>query len=331
MYNDSICQVGIAVVDNGIIIENKSWLVNPDSFFDQFNMRIHGITPEIVKDSPKFNDLWSEIKHYFNEVDFVVAHNAKFDVRVLDSALELGIMPYTGQCYLTIELKPEYKELLKKEHNEDYQPEYNAEIPNFKFLCSVAMARRTYPQEPSYGLESLCSKLGIEYGNHDAGADAKSCAELTIKIFQEKEIDMSTDIVDFQLLEDKLQIFFGSFSTNGYTSSVCKRLNRANIKKNITGDFEKNNPDSLFYQKNVCFTGTLSSMKRDDAQQIIADIGGYLASGVTNSTNILVVGQQDFRIVGESGMSSKQKKAIDIKGKGFDIEIMSEQDFLQNI
>ena len=87
----------------------------------------------------------------------------------------------------------------------------------------------------------------------------------------------------------------------------------------------------MFYQKKVVFTGALSSMSRTEAQQLIADIGGYPEKGVTNTTNILVVGQQDFRVVGESGMSSKQKKAVDMKDKGFEIEIISEQDFLQNI
>ncbi len=72
-------------------------------------------------------------------------------------------------------------------------------------------------------------------------------------------------------------------------------------------------------------------MSRTEAQQLIADIGGYPEKGITNSTNILVVGQQDFRVVGESGMSSKQKKAIEMKEKDLDIEIMSEHDFLQNI
>jgi len=302
MYKNSICQVGITAVENGNITETKSWLVKPDSFFDSFNIRIHGITEDTVKNSPSFIELWPELLPYFKGSDFIVAHNARFDVSVLDATLNLGFVP----CI----------------------------IPDFKFACSMAMARRTWPKEPSYSLQSLCSLLNIEYGNHDAGADSKSCAELTIKIFQEKGIDLSMDINSTEKLlelENPLQIYFGYLTKDGFSNSVCRHLSTSNIKKNIVGDVEKNNSDSLFYQKNVTFTGTLSSMTRNEALQRIADIGGYPSDRITTATNILVVGQQNFRVVGESGMSSKQKKAIEMKNKGFDIEVMSEDDFLKNL
>lgn len=62
--------------------------------------------------------------------------------------------------------------------------------------------------------------------------------------------------------------------------------------------------------------------------QTIADIGGFPQKGVNKSTQILVVGQQDYRLVGEDGMSSKQEKAMALKDAGQDIEIMSEEQFL---
>ena len=64
---------------------------------------------------------------------------------------------------------------------------------------------------------------------------------------------------------------------------------------------------------------------------MIADIGGIPSDAVTSRTDILVVGQQDYRVVGDSGMSSKQKKAIALKDKGQDIEILSESEFLSMI
>lgn len=62
--------------------------------------------------------------------------------------------------------------------------------------------------------------------------------------------------------------------------------------------------------------------------QAIADIGGFPQKGVNKATQILVVGQQDYRRVGEDGMSSKQEKAMALKDAGQDIEIMSEEQFL---
>lgn len=72
-------------------------------------------------------------------------------------------------------------------------------------------------------------------------------------------------------------------------------------------------------------------MVRAEAQQKIADIGGILGNTVTKETDFLIVGQQDYRIVGDDGMSSKQKKAIGLIEQGSTLEILSENDFLKNI
>ena len=64
--NDRICSIGAVVTDqDGTVVEKKSYLVNPESSFDDINVRIHGIAP----------------------VDGVVAHNARFDLSVLTKPL----------------------------------------------------------------------------------------------------------------------------------------------------------------------------------------------------------------------------------------------------
>ena len=50
---------------------------------------------------------------------------------------------------------------------------------------------------------------------------------------------------------------------------------------------------------------------------------------MTKNTNILVVGEQDWRVVGTDGLSSKMKKAQTLLEKGQDIEIMTENDFIR--
>lgn len=61
------------------------------------------------------------------------------------------------------------------------------------------------------------------------------------------------------------------------------------------------------------------------------DVGGIPSDSVTKKTEVLVVGQQDYRVVGDSGMSNKQKKAFQLLEKGQDIEILSETEFLSRI
>ena len=65
--------------------------------------------------------------------------------------------------------------------------------------------------------------------------------------------------------------------------------------------------------------------------QKVKDVGGIPTDSVTKKTDVLVVGQQDYRVVGDSGMSNKQKKAMDLLAKGQDIEILSEAEFLSRI
>jgi DNA polymerase III subunit epsilon len=116
----------------------------------------------------------------------------------------------------------------------------------------------------------------------------------------------------------------------GYKPSETKSLNNRNLSA-IIGDPKKHNTESILYGRTIVFTGTLMSMQRKQAQQLVADIGGINGNGVTTATDILVVGQQDYRVVGEDGMSSKQEKAIKLIEKGSDLEIISEADFLRNL
>lgn len=300
---DSICQIGIATVKDNQIKEVKSWLVNPETFFDDFNVRLHGISEKDVKDKPTFSQVWPEVYGYISDgtnCNMLFAHNAQFDMQALMADLSRYGMP----------------------------------IPYIPFGCTLAISRRTWPGEPSYSLESLCRKLDIKPGTHDAGEDARACAELLLLACKEKDVDLThpiESIEDIKAIEDKFQFLFGEISDEGYLSSICQRINRSNRIKQIVGDKSKNNPESIFYGKNVVFTGTLSSMKRSEAQQIIADIGGVNQSGVNRNTNYLIVGQQDYRIVGDDGMSNKQEKALELLKKGADIEILSEDDFLRSI
>jgi DNA polymerase-3 subunit epsilon len=81
----------------------------------------------------------------------------------------------------------------------------------------------------------------------------------------------------------------------------------------------------------VVFTGKLLSMVRKNAQQIIADIGGNDTSELTKDTDFLIVGQQDYKVVGEKGISEKQQKAFKMVEDGSNIEIISESEFLGHI
>ena len=92
------------------------------------------------------------------------------------------------------------------------------------------------------------------------------------------------------------------------------------------GNIEVHRLDGL----NVVFTGKMQ-MPRDEARKAVIRIGGFAPKGLTQDTDYLVVGVQDLRVVGESGLSSKMKTAQKYREKGLPIEVISEADFLEMI
>ena len=93
----------------------------------------------------------------------------------------------------------------------------------------------------------------------------------------------------------------------------------------IHGDPSSADPESPFYHKFCVFTGELGLYTREEAMQMIADLGGINQDSVTKKTDFLIVGNGD---AGKGGKSTKQKKAEDYRQKGQKIEILSEDEFL---
>ena len=287
----SICEIGIAIVKDSKVVKTKSWLLRPyGNRYDSFNISIHGITPDMTKDSPSFKEVWREVLPYLED-QVVVAHNTAFDMYALKYAFEENGMPY----------------------------------PNFKHFCSYRVARYCFKDTYSYSLPIICEAMGIPFhSHHRAGADAEACAKVFIK-----SLELS-DVADLDELQSKYEFKCGRFADDIFEGqrSVKKSVSTGKSIKEYVGDPSKIDEDSYFYQKSVCFTGTCKWASRDVLLQTIADIGGFPQKGVNRSTQILVVGQQDYRRVGEDGMSSKQEKAMAFRDAGQDIEVMSEEQFL---
>jgi DNA ligase (NAD+) len=71
----------------------------------------------------------------------------------------------------------------------------------------------------------------------------------------------------------------------------------------------------VFSGKNIVLTGTLQSISRDEAKEIIRNKGGNVSSSVSKNTDYVVAG-------GDPG--SKYEKAADLN-----LKILSEQEFLK--
>lgn len=287
----SPCEIGLTFVTNNQVVDTKSWLIKPK----ELKFDVFNILVHGIMPQDVAN------KPEFDEIwkdikplienKLLIAHNASFDFSVLRKTLDL----------------------------------YGISYPTINYSCSYIFAKKVWEGLPSYDLKTLCKINNIPLEHHRAGADSLATAQLVIKAF---EIAGIQSVDDFP---EKLKTTVGLLYDGGYKPSETKRIYKPKDISKIVGDPAKHKLDSLFYGRNVVFTGTLSSMTRAEAHQLVADIGGNIASSVTSSTDFLIVGQQDYRVVGEDGMSNKQEKAIKLIEKGADLEILSESYFMQNI
>ena len=173
-------------------------------------------------------------------------------------------------------------------------------------------------------LKNLSKELNIQLDHHNALSDAKASGLILNHLLSSNSF---SDLNDF--LKEYRYDKTGLLGRLGF-----KRKKDAKYKDNLiyTPTEEEKaamDPDHYFYGLYFCFTGKLERMTRKEANKAVALVGGIPEKGVTNHTNILVVGEQDWHVVGLDGLSSKMKKAQSLLEKGHDIEIMTENDFIK--
>ena len=175
------------------------------------------------------------------------------------------------------------------------------------YVDTMRLSRILLPELPHHRLKDLAEYYGIDTkGNHRASKDVQITNEVYLKLYDEM-------LNKFGTLEEFL--------------NQCRRK-RHSIKfsdiKAQTTEIDDNNP---FYNKAVAITGTLEKMQRKDAMQIIANLGGICQDNVNKETNFLILGNNDYNPQLRGKKSNKLIKAEELKLKGNDIEIMSENVF----
>ena len=144
----SACSVGVVTVEDGRVVDRVGWLIRPPAghdVFSEWNIRIHGITPDQVVGALGWADQLDGLLAAIGDRP-VVAHNARFDMGVLRAA-----------CFAS-----------------------GVGTPPIDYFCSLRVARRTYALT-SYRLPVAAMAAGFEdFRHHDALADAEACAAIVV-------------------------------------------------------------------------------------------------------------------------------------------------------
>src|SRR5690606_31767078 len=122
--------------------------------FNEWNTRIHGIQAADVAGALLWGEQLSDLVA-FADGDHLVAHNAGFDMGVISGACAASLI----------------------------------ETPNFSYLCSLQVARKTYNLD-SYRLPVAAMAAGFEdFNHHDALADSEACAAIMVHAAKRHEAD----------------------------------------------------------------------------------------------------------------------------------------------
>lgn len=265
----SICQIGIVHFENEKPAETWTSLVDPQDYFDDMNVSIHGIQKKDVRGAPTYKQLSSEINRRV-EGQVVAIHTA-FDRNAITQA----------------------------------SSRYSTTPPVCFWLNTASVARRAWPEvaQRGYGLAPLAVKLGIEFKHHDAAEDARAAGMILVSAMTEIGLDLA-----------------------GWLDRVQRPINPMH-SSSVAQD---GNPDGPLYGEVVAFTGALI-IPRHEAADLAARAGCETTDSVTKHTTLLVVGDQDIRLLNGQEKSNKHRKAEELIAKGKPIRILTETDFLSMV
>ncbi|MFD1213386.1 exonuclease domain-containing protein [Arthrobacter sp. GCM10027362] len=308
-FRGSACSVGLSKVRDGKIVAEASWLMRPPAGYDRFdprNVKIHGITADMVAGRPRFGQVFAEMADFIGP-DLLVAHNAAFDLGVIRSALEVSGL--AG--------------------------------PAYEYACTVILSRRSYSLV-SYSLPFVAEAAGVPLRHHhDAVEDARACAGIMIDIAARNGAGSVADLLAaFGLPASRMEAYAPGVEPLSRATLAELDRQQAGTAGGWSGwPTEGSNPPANLdadrthplYGQTIVFTGNLG-MPRQQAKNRAAEVGAQPASTVTRKTTVLVVGDGFSAADLKSGrVTAKARKVLELHSRGQQIEVLSEGEFLQMV
>lgn len=143
----SACSLGVAIYEDGEITDNFEWYFKPYHLYDYFTFTyIHGITYEDVKDEEEFCFYYERLAEILED-SVIVAHNAMFDINVLNAMCDAYGLDHF--------------------HND--------------YLDTVYISRKVYPELYNHKLDTVCEYLNIDLSHHNGKSDANGCLMILLK------------------------------------------------------------------------------------------------------------------------------------------------------
>ena len=145
--NSRVIEIGACKIQNGMIIEEFSELIDPGFYISMIITQITGITNNDLKGCRNESDVFTDFLAFIADADCLMAHNLPFDARFL-------------------------KETCKR---------LNVPLFDKQGICTLALSRKRV-QSSRHTLGDLCLHFGILLDNaHRAIYDVRA----TVKLFED--------------------------------------------------------------------------------------------------------------------------------------------------
>ena len=162
-WHKSACSVALVTVKDGKIIDTFYSMIRPGILhFDKENTALHGITKEMVKDAPYFDELWPLIKEKINGKT-LVAHYANFDLDVLEEELAGNELAF----------------------------------PSCPVFCTCVLSQAMFPEMPQHRLQDVTDKIGFNLEQrYNAMAHARACVAIVEYAMKATGAEFLQDVAD---------------------------------------------------------------------------------------------------------------------------------------
>ena len=146
----SACSLGITIYNDGELIDNFEWYFKPHHRYNFFtNSHIHGIYEEDVANESEFVFYYDELSTILED-SIIVAHNAMFDIGVLNALCDV----------------------------------YGLDHFKNRYLDTVQISRIVYPELYNHKLDTVSNYLCINLNHHNGMSDSFACMMILLKAME---------------------------------------------------------------------------------------------------------------------------------------------------
>lgn len=267
-HRSSPCSLGICVVEDSKIIEEREWLIKPPrNHYNPNNIEVHGITPEMTADQPEFHELWGEIKPYIHR-QVLLAHNGNN----IEKNVIVKTLKHYGISYLE---------------------------QNFRMVDTLSLSKSLFLNLKNYRLQDICNLLSIPFDetmHHNSLYDARKTAELGIKLYEHFAL-LPNFYFDpnymIQRAKKEVENSVRRFKGEDFEEMIMDKK-----AKSISSELKQMKTDvedtsHFFYQKKVVITGTFDNFPiREEMAKLLHNVGADINTHISGRTDYVILGQK---------------------------------------